>query len=723
MKIPFISSGTKNYTKTPTTLQMEAVECGAACLAMILDYHGLKVPLEIVRQDCGVSRNGSKASNMVKAARKYGLDARGYRKEVGELQTMKMPVIIFWNFNHFVVLEGFRNGKAVLNDPGVGRRFIEMDDFDDSYTGVTLTFKPTKSFVRGGESGSMYKALLERFRGSEIAAAYVILAGLFLVIPGLVIPAFSKIFVDSILVGGMDDWLRPLLFGMAATFLVRGGLTWLQQYYLLRFETKLATVSTAKFLIHVLRLPITFFAQRMPGEIVSRIQLNDVVANLIANQLTVNVINLMMVVFYTAVMFYYDVMLTITGILIALINIGMLKLVSSKRIILNQKFQMEGGKLIGISMSGLSMIEPLKASGGESDFFAKWAGQQAKVINTQQQLAVPTQLLMVMTPFLMSVNTVVVLGFGGLKVMNGEMTLGMLVAFQSLMASFMTPFNQIVNMGSTLQQTVSDVNRLDDAMRYKEDIRFSESHVVSMSDKLEGGLELKDISFGYSSLEEPLIREFSVKLNKGQRVAIVGGSGSGKSTVAKLVSGLYEPWGGEILYDGYKIREIEDSALYDSIAMVDQDIFMFEGTVRDNITMWDSTISDADVLKAAKDACIHEDVAIRPGAYRSRVEEGGGNFSGGQRQRLEIARALVRNPSILILDEATSALDAQTEMDVVDNIRKRGVTCLIVAHRLSTIRDSDEIIVMDNGLIVQRGTHESMISGEDKPYAQLIRSY
>lgn len=712
------------HADTPTVLQMEAVECGAASLGMILGYHGLKVPLEVLRVECGVSRDGSKASNMLKAARKYGLEAKGYKKEPHDLMMMQMPVIIFWNFNHFVVLEGFKKGKALINDPASGKRSIPMEDFDSSFTGIVLTFAVTDAFRKGGESDSIYSALAKRYSSAGSAMTYVVLAGLFLVIPGLVVPAFSRVFIDNILVGQMTGWLRPMLIGMAVTMLIQGGLTWLQQHYLLRFETKLAISSTAKFMTHIFKLPIEFFSQRMPGEIVSRIQLNDTVASLLSGELAVNFLNAVMVVFYAAVMMYYDVTLTLAGILIAVLNIAALKLVSSKRITVNQRFQMEAGKLMGVSMSGLSMIEPLKASGGESDFFAKWAGQQAKVINAQQELAGPSQMLMVVTPFLMKMTTVAILLIGGLKVMHGEMTMGMLIAFQGLMGSFINPFNALVGMGSLLQQTVSDVKRLDDAMNHKHADRFSmDTEGGEQGDRLRGVLEMQDVSFGYSRLEPPLITDFSLKIYKGRKIAIVGGSGSGKSTTAKIASGLYTPWGGKILYDGKEINSISDSTLYNGVAMVSQEIFIFEGTVKENISMWDSTVPDADVLRAAKDACIHDDIAVRPGGYKSRVEEGGGNFSGGQRQRIEIARALVKNPSVLILDEATSALDAQTEMKVVENVNRRGTTCLIVAHRLSTIRDCDEIIVLSNGKIVQRGTHEEMKDQEDMPYAELIKSY
>jgi len=729
--------------KTPTVLQMEALECGAASLAMILGSYGLYVPLEELRQECGVSRDGSKASNLLKAARKYGMEAKGFRKEPDRLKELPIPMIVFWNFNHFVVLEGIKGGKAYINDPAMGPRVISEEEFDGSFTGVALTFQPQPDFKKGGEKRSIFRSLRRRFIGAKSALAYVVLAGLFLVIPGLVIPTFSKIFVDNILIEGMNGWLRPLLLAMVLTALLRGALTWLQEYYLLRFEAKLALTSSAKFFRHVFRLPIEFFAQRFGGDVGNRVLLNDKVARLLSGELATNIINLVLIIFYAVLMIQYDVVLTLLGIFIAFLNLAVLKWVSRKRTDLNMRLQQEAGKMVGTAMSGLQMIETLKATGSESDFFANWSGYQAKVLNAQQQLAMSTQFLSVVPIFLSGLNTVAILGVGGLRVMDGYLSMGMLVAFQSLMSSFIGPVNQMVNLGSTLQETQADMGRLDDVLRYPVDRRFdgdgrkperveilppsqiepsesvSESTAI-MPVKLSGHVEMKDLKFGYNRLEPPLIEGFNLTLRPGMRVALVGGSGSGKSTIAKLVTGLYEPWGGEIKFDNMLLHVISREIFCNSVAFVDQDIFMFEGTVRSNLSMWDNTIPESVVIQAARDACIHLEVAMRTGGYAGIVEEGGNNFSGGQRQRLEIARALVNNPTILVLDEATSSLDPHTEKIVDDNIRRRGCTCIIVAHRLSTIRDCDEIIVLDRGKVMQRGTHEELRDVEGL-YAELIR--
>ncbi|GBF35764.1 type I secretion system ATPase, LssB family LapB [Desulfocucumis palustris] len=710
--------------KVPTVLQMEAVECGAAALAMILAYHGKYVPLEEMRVACGVTRDGSKASNILKAARRYGLEAKGYRKEPGALKEMELPVIIHWNFNHFLVLEGFNRGNALLNDPVCGPRTVSEEEFDQSFTGIVLAFEVGPGFEKNGGKPSIAVALWRRLKGSERALAYVILLGLALVIPGLVIPVFSKIFVDDILLGGKGNWLAPLLTGMFLTAVLRGVLTRLQKYYLLRLETKIALSTSAQFLWHVLRLPAEFFTQRHAGDVSLRVQSNDRVAGLLSGQLAANALNFIMIIFYLALMAQYSLLLALVGVLAAAANLLYLRYVSRLRVDLNYRLLQDVGKLKGASMSGLQLIETLKATGSESDFFAKWSGYQAKVLNSEQEMGVTTQYLSAIPSFLTMLVNAVVLVLGGFLIFRGEMTIGMLVAFQSLMSSFLEPVNGLVSLGSQLQEMEGDMNRLDDVMRYPADARMREDQPDGSGlelRKLEGYLELKNLTFGYSRLEPPLIEDFSLKLAPGARVALVGGSGSGKSTVAKLVSGIYRPWSGEILFDGKPWEITPRAVINNSLGLVDQDISLFQGTIRDNLTLWDNTVSEFDIVRAAKDACIHDDITAKAGGYDHLLDEGGSNFSGGQRQRLEIARALTGNPSLLILDEATSALDPLTEKLVDEGIRRRGCTCLIVAHRLSTIRDCDEIVVLERGKIVQRGTHDQL-KDIDGLYAELIKA-
>jgi NHLM bacteriocin system ABC transporter peptidase/ATP-binding protein len=711
--------------KVPTILQMEAVECGAASLCMILSYHGRIVPLEECRAECGVSRDGSKANNVLKAARKYGLDAKGYKYELEDLYGVEFPCILFWNANHFVVLEGFKKGKAFLNDPAQGPRMVTMEELDASFSGVVLTFGKGPEFKPGGDKPSLAAALRRRLVGSETALMFVLLCGLFLVVPGLVIPTFSRVFVDEFLVSGRASVVTSLLFGMAFTLGLQAILVYLQQYYLLRLETKLALKTSSSFFNHILRLPVGYFAQRFAGEIGSRVAINDKVATLVSGKLATTAIDSFLIVFYAALMMRYSVGLTLTVILVALLNVAAIKIVARVRVDASRRLMTDKGKLQGTAMSGLKMIETLKATGGEAEFFSRWAGYQAKTLRAEQHLRQLSDMTAVVPMVVGTLVTATVLLMGGLKVMNGELTVGLLVAYQALTGGFTKPLNSFVNFGSMVQELEADLNRLDDVLRYPQDPLYRQKQEPDASDrrlKLSGRIELKEVTFGYSPLEKPLIENFNLSIQPGQRVALVGGSGSGKSTAAKLISGLYRPWSGEILFDGVPREQLPRRLLQNSIGLVDQEIFLFGGTIQENITMWDGTIATNRVTEACRDAAIAEVIEQREGGYSGWVEEGGGNFSGGQRQRLEIARSMVGYPTILILDEATSALDPSTEGIVDDALRRRGCTCIIIAHRLSTIRDCDEIVVLQRGKIVQRGTHEEM-KDVPGPYAQLIKTH
>jgi len=698
---------------------MEAVECGAASLAMVLGYYGRHVPLEELRVACGVSRDGSNAANLVKAARHYGLEAKAFKREPEALGKAKLPAILFWNFNHFVVLDGIDAKGFHINDPAIGPRSVPYAELDAAFTGVVSEFSPGPQFRKGGALPSLWKSLASRVHGSERALLFALLVGVALVIPGLIVPTFAKMYIDQVVVRGLANWVRPLLLAMVATAVVRAVLVWLQQYYLLRLETKLSVSGSAGFLWHLLRLPVEFYSQRYAGEISWRAGLNDEVARFLARRLAATAIDTLMIVFFGLLMFTYSVTLTLVGFAaIAVLAVATL-VVNRRRVDASRLVLQEEGKATGTLMAGLAAIETLKASAMESDFFARWAGYQAKFLTASQSLARTTALFMVVPPLTTAVTNAVVLLLGARLVMQGDFTLGTLVAYQSLLSSFIRPVNNLVGLASTIQEMHGKMARIDDVLRYPVATQVEEG--TENVQRLNGHLELRGITFGYSRQAAPLIEDFTLVLRPGARVALVGPSGCGKSTVAKLVTSLYPPWQGEILLAGTRATDWSRATRAATVAFVDQDISLFAGTVRDNVTLWDTTVPADVVITACKDACIHDDIMARPGGLDAMVEEGGANFSGGQRQRLEIARALVANPSVLVLDEATSALDAVTEHEIDRNLRRRGCTCVIIAHRLSTIRDADEIIVLDQGHVVQRGTHESLMQEEGGVYEVLAR--
>ncbi len=711
----------KGVVKVPVVMQMEALECGAASLAMILAYHGKWVPLEQVRSDCGVSRDGSKATNILKAARAYGLEASGLRCEVEDLRAVDLPAIIFWNFNHFVVFNGFNKKGAVINDPARGTVVVPMSEFDAAFTGVCLRFKVTDAFQKGGKPKSMIDFAKTRLKGTFAPFVFVMVTGILTALIGIITPAFSRIFLDRLLTGASPDWLLPFILAMSAMALIQFVITVINAIYMLKIEGKLAIVANSTYIWHVLRLPMNFFSQRMAGDIAARQSENEGIASTLISELAPVALNFAMLVLYLVVMLRYNLVLTAIGVCSVFLNIYIARVVSKKRVNLTRVQMRDAGKLSGATMSGIEMIETIKASGAENGFFERWAGYQASVNASTVRFAALNQYLGSVPGMVQQVAGIAILMVGTLFIMRGDFTVGMLTAFQGFMSAFLQPVNALLGVGQSIQEMRTSMERIEDVMSYPPDVPDDATNADEEAefDKLSGAVEMRDVTFGYSKLAPPLIENFNLSLKPGQRVAFVGSSGCGKSTLAKLISGLYRPWSGEILFDGQTQDDIHRATFTGSLAVVDQDIILFEDTIAQNIKLWDKSIEDFEMILAARDAQIHSDVMLRDGGYSHMITEGGRNFSGGQRQRFEIARVLAQDPTIVILDEATSALDAKTEFDVVNAIKERGITLIIVAHRLSTIRDCDEIVVMDKGKVVERGTHKELYA-KGGLYTQLV---
>ena len=712
--------------KVPQVMQMEALECGAACLTMVLAYYGKWVPLEKVRADCGVSRDGSKASNVLKAARAYGLSAKGMSYSTESLRRKgTFPCILFWNFNHFVVLRGFKGNHALINDPARGQVKIPISEFDQSFTGIALVFEKTDAFEEGGDKPDSLKYARKRLEGLGAAVALVMLTAAITSIIAVLNTSLGKVFMDRILTGDDTEWLVPLIVLMLALAVTTGVVSIMNAVYLARIQGKIAVVSSSRFMRHLLHLPVGFYAQRMVGDLQQRQSMNESIAFMLIGQLAPVLINVAMLVVYLVVMLNYSVLLTLVGVFAVIANVLVARYISKKRINIARASMMDAGKLYAATVGGVHMIETIKAAGAERGYFERWAGYQASVNEASSRTTRLNEYLGMVPQLMTQVANIAVLVLGIWLIIEGAFTPGMLLAFTGFLASFMSPMNQLINLGQVVQEMQTQIERVEDVMRYPVDVSEEPADPVDAStldcEKLRGQVDLKGVTFGYSPLEPPLIEGFDLHLEPGQWIALVGGSGCGKSTVAKLVSGLYDPWEGEVCFDGVPLHDIPRPVLRGSLAVVDQDIVTFDDTVSDNVKLWDRSIEDYEVILACRDAGIHDVVSTREGGYESRILPGGRNYSGGQLQRLEIARVLAQDPTVIILDEATSALDAQTEEGVIKRIRERDITCIVVAHRLSTIRDCDEIIVLDDGKVLERGTHSELMALEGA-YAELVRN-
>lgn len=718
---------TKGICKVPVVVQLEALECGAAALSMILAYYGKWVPLDKVRLDCGVSRDGSNAKNIYKAAQQYGLEVSAFRMSPESLKKEGVyPCIIHWNMNHFVVLRGFRGKWAYLNDPARGEVKVSLEEFDTSFTGIVLQMVPSESFETGRKRASTALFAKKRLAGAGGAVLFVMLTTAITYLFGIANSISARIFMDRLLTGINRSWLYPFLWILIGLGLVQLVVAWVQTIYSLKINGKMAIVGSTSYMWKVLHLPMEFFSQRLVGDIQNRAATNSTIAQTLVNTLAPILLHSVMMIIYLVLMLKASPFLTLVGLLTLVVNIGVARLISAKRVNLTRVMLRDEGKLEASTLTGIRMIETIKSAGAENGFFQKWAGYQASV-NTQNVKLDRTNTYLGMIPTLLAtIANYTVLVAGVWLIMQGRFTLGAVLMFQGFLSSFMSPAMSMVEAGQVISEMRTQMERVEDVMTYPEDpalqsMEADEAREAEQLSKLRGNLELSHITFGYSRLDEPLIQDFSLQMKTGDRIALVGASGCGKSTISKLISGLYQPWEGQILFDGKPREAYPREVLTGSLAVVDQEIILFEDTIANNIRMWDTSIQDFEMILAARDAMIHDDIAALPGGYQHKLTSGGSNLSGGQRQRLEIARVLAQDPTMIILDEATSALDARTEQQVIRAIKERGITCVVIAHRLSTVRDCDEIIVLEKGCVVERGTHDELMA-KGGAYADLVAS-
>jgi NHLM bacteriocin system ABC transporter peptidase/ATP-binding protein len=711
---------------TPLILESDKGQSGAICLAMVLGRFGSFPKLNVVKTACGVNDDEILPENLIKVASRFGFDTHVKTGSVEELE-INSPIIVRTTAGKYLLVVKKSFKRYIVHDTEKGKLKLTKEKFKTIFGGWSLKLKPNSDFKILKKQGSFNTQLLRRVFPNLKKLAYVFIAGLILLVPKIVVPAFNKLFFDDIIILSQYQWFYPMITTLAVFIILGCTLTYLQQWVLLKIEIRTSISESFKFISHILKVPYNYFLNHKSGETVKRIRLNDSIATLLTTDLSNAILQTITILMYGVIMLKYNWILALVGVSIMLGNIFALNYFSKKRTALNQSLFKNQQAIFSTASNGIEQIETIKASGSENDFFSLWSSRLINSINNQQKLGVTSRILAVLPTFIDQFKTITILLLGGLLIINGEITIGVFLAIQSFLSSLSKPVQSLVEFTGDLQVSKADINNLTDSFEEPVDAfcedktKESFEDITSENSKLSGKIEVNNISFGYSKFSEPLIENFSLSTYPGKRIAIIGGSGSGKSTLLKVLSGLYQPISGEIKYDGKNLNNINKDVLRNSLSLIDQETFFFKGTISDNITMWNNSIENSRIIQSSKDAVIHEIISEREGGYKSKVAPDGKNFSGGQRQRLEIARAFVTNPSILFLDEATSALDTETEKMVMKSILNRKCTTITIAHRLSTIKDFDEIIVLEKGKVIQRGNHSELIKDQQGLYYQLIK--
>ncbi len=705
---------------TPVVLQSEHAECGAAALAIVLAHYGRWISVEALRVECGVSRDGSNAASIVQVARRHGLEAKGYRSESPDFTEFGFPCIVHWNFNHFVVIEGQLGNKYFINDPASGRRTVDHTEVEKAFTGVVLAFEKSTDFEPLGKRPNWWRSLRGYLAEVDHQVLLIFLLGLATIIPGMLTPIITRVFIDDVLIDQYTDWLRPLLIGLLVNGVLLGVLTLVQGQMMLILQTRFSVALNSRFMQQAMSLPLRFFAQRSAGDMASRPQLITRLGTLVSGPLGRACTGWITTFCYLAVMFYYDTALSLGVLVIFLFNVCFLLWQARQLETINQMLVRERTRYSGAVMQSLQILPEIKAMGGETGLYTKLLGHKARLTNQLNKLTVSQSLLAGLSTFTRTISTALLLLIGGYRVMDGDMTLGVFVAFQGLMLQFMQPLQQMLTLFGELQETQGNVDKIEDITRYRDRDKVDWDYTKPAAGKLRPSLSLDKVTFGYQPLAPPLLEDFDLSVEPGQWVALVGASGSGKSTVARLVARLVDPWAGTVRFGGRDIDTLSSTELRSSLAIVDQKIVLFTGTIAENLSVWDQGLDDGQMVEAAKAAEIHDWITRRPNGYDNRISENGANLSGGEKARLEIARALATEPTFMVLDEATSALDPITERKVIDNIRARCAGGILITHRIMTAAFCDKIIVFDGGKPVQHGTYAELMAEAHGPFSDLL---
>ena len=709
---------------TPTVLQYEAVECGAASLKIVLGYLGKVMPLADLRERCGISRDGVTAVQLKKAALSLGLDVKAFRCNAQHLLDKgQFPCIIFWNFNHFLVLEGFAKGKAFLSDPASGRRSIDLEEFRSSFTGVVLELRPNEGFSPGGREPGLYRwvpSLIAPYRSLLPWLALVSLAGS---LPELFIAGTTSQFIDGFLMNGRENIAIPVIWVTAIAVVVLIALVNLQKLLLRSLANLLLKRISSLLYISLFSLPYRYFVQRMRGEVASRLILPFSLVQLSVTGVVDFFLSLGSGLLALIVGVLISPWLALLTVLIAGGNTALTLWIRELRKGDNYKLAMVQGKAGGVGMYVIQCIESIKASGLENEAFMQWSASFNEGLAEMQKQSLAASLVGLMgttSGFLLRCSVIML---GGFLIVVGQITLGELMAFQFLMGMIQAPLQQLSLLSSQLQQLDGQVGRTNDVIDTDVDPTVRSFQVAASSAperQLQGQLELRTLGFQFSSTTPMLFGGLDLSLQAGQHLAIVGGSGSGKSTLLRLLAGLYPPSQGTVLYDGRHWLDWDDATLRASISLVSQDVFLFPATLEENLSLWDPRYKPSQAIEALEQAGLLDDLG-GAGALGLHLGEAGGNLSGGQRQRVEIARALLRQPSLLLMDEATSALDDRRERQIMSCIKRTPRTLVTVAHRLHAAQISDWVLVLDQGQLIEQG-HPDDLAQSDGPYRRLLEA-